>query len=140
MSRTTTYPYSSVTFEYAPGSFKSLAESPLGVEVWEFLTRPYIVHAMAVAVDVGAAPVAAISFDLLHEFGSGAATSPPLVQLADGLAKRFPQQAQVKVDRLKQMIGHMIRQILEAVGYTLRALYVPTHDKFGVFKTSARYE
>ena len=140
MSRTATFPYASLTFTYVPGTFKPLAASPLGLALWSFLTRPHIVHALAVAVDVGAAPVSAISLDLLLEFGSGSTALRPLEQLAEGLETRFPVQAPINVDTVKQMIGHMIRQIVETLGYALHTKNSRANDRSGVFSTSARYK
>jgi hypothetical protein len=92
-----------------------LAETPLGREIWDFLKRPDNVVRMDTAT-------------LLER----AAVEP----LAPGLARRFGRE--IAQDRLKQMIGHMTRQIMEALGYEI--------DRQGVlirrecmFTTATRY-
>lgn len=133
------FPYPNVEFQYVPGPFAELAASDLGRAIWAFLTRPDIVLAMVVAVRLGAAPVSAISLDLLDEFGSNDPTVPPRTALADGLARRFPSGRQVSLDMVKRMIGHMIRQILATMGMELRTTNSPANDRGGIFTTSARY-
>jgi len=82
--------------EYDAQNFRDLAEAPLGVDIWAFLKRPDNVVRMDTAT-----------------FLERAAVEP----LAPGLVRHFgPEIAQ---DRLKQMIGHMTRQIMEALGYAI---------------------
>jgi hypothetical protein len=114
--------------------------SPLGQALWSFLTQKHIVHALVVAVDLGAAPVSAISRDLLREFGNGSSAAEPLEQLEGGLAARFPAQAPIDVMTVKKVIGNMIRQILETLGHKVRSRKSKANDGANVFTSSARYE
>ncbi len=137
---TSTFPYDDVDFTYAPGPFVDLAETDLGQTLWQFLTQPHIVHAMVIAVRLGAAPVSAISEDLLTAFGSGDPYQQPKEALMSGLQQRFPIGQSVSLDQIKRMIGHMIRQILGQLGLTIRTRNSPANDPLGIFTTSARYE
>lgn len=134
------FPYSGIQFAYAAGPFRGLFESDLGQAIWSILTQPHIVHGMVVAVRLGAAPVSAIAQDLLAEFGHFDPTLSPRDQLARGLAERFHLGQEVSFDQLKRMIGHMIRQILAAMGCRIRTKNSPANDRSGIFSTSARYD
>ena len=134
------FPYHGLELVYAPGPFVELASSDLGRAMWAFLTQPHILLAMVTAVRLGAAPVSAISSDLLEEFGSGDPLAAPRDALADGLARRFPVGRLVALDTVKRMIGHMIRQILAALGLVLRTRNSPANDPAGIFSTAARYQ
>lgn len=133
------YPYDSIRFHYDPESFASLFDSDLGQAMWDFLTRPEIVLAMVTAVRVGAAPVSAISTELLDEFSSGNMGVDPRTRLIDGLIARFSRGRHVTLDQVKRMMGHMIRQILGQVGLVVRTKNSPANDPAGIFTTSARY-
>ena len=140
MSRIAVFPYASVTFTYTPGRMHpKLAGSPLGLELWAFLIRPDNLQKLDTAVEVGAAPVAAISRHLLREFGNGDYTLLPSEQFAQGLNARFPAQAPISVDTVKQMIGHMISQILETLDYSIGSRGSRANDGAGIFTSSARY-
>src|ERR1700751_2515442 len=81
---------------YDAQNFRDLAETPLGQEIWGFLkTRDNLVR-METAT-----------------FLERTAVEP----LAPGLARHFGSE--IAQDRLKQMIGHMTRQIMEALGYEI---------------------
>jgi hypothetical protein len=80
--------------EYQAGRFASTADTPLGHSLWAFLTDNETVHAMEVASDLGQPAVAGIEEALLEKFGDA-----------------------VLADRTKQMIGHMVRQIMEREGF-----------------------
>ncbi len=135
------FPYTEIDYAYSdPGSFAVLAASDLGLALWEFLTRPDIVRSLIVAAMLGQAPVSAISDELLAEFGVPGSSLPPRERLANGLRNRFPQGTPVSLDRVKQMIGHMIKLILAAHGYKVRSTSSSARDPEGIFTTSARYE
>src|SRR6266403_1165846 len=80
--------------EYRPGRFADIASLPLGRGLWAFVTDEDIMHAMEVASDLGQPAVAGIEEQLLERFG-----------------------AEVLADRIKQMIGHMVRQAMEREGF-----------------------
>ena len=81
---------------YDAGTFQSLADTVLGRNLWQFLNEDRIVAAMETATDLGKPAVTGIEEQLLHRFGED-----------------------VLGDRVKQMIGHMVRQVLEARGYQI---------------------
>lgn len=82
--------------EYRPGRFADVAASELGRNLWRFITRGDVLHAMEVASDLGQPAVAGIEEALLKEFGDA-----------------------VLADRIKQLIGHMIRQVMEQSGFVV---------------------
>lgn len=86
------------TFPYIPGNFSTLAASPLGIELWTFLNRPDSRLRMCTASDLGRPALEAIEELLLQEFND-----------------------KVLDDRVKQMIGHMTRQVMENEGYVIDA-------------------
>lgn len=85
-------------FSYDAGVFKELASTDLGRRLWQFLNEPENVVRMETATALGRPAVEALETALLAEFG-----------------------ADVMPDRTKQMIGHMVRQVMEAKGYVLDA-------------------
>jgi len=133
------FPYTNLSVTYEPGTFSDISGTPLGQAIWGFLLQPHILGSLEVAGRLGAAPVSAISDELLATFGD-LTGGTPREQLERGLATRFPQGTSVSFDRSKQMLGHMIRQIMEALGYQLRSKNSPAKDPLGIFTTSARYE
>jgi len=92
--------------DYDPKNFKDLAETDLGKAIWDFLKRPDNLVRMETAT-------------LLER----AAVEP----LAPGFVAEFGDEA--RDDRIKQMIGHMTRQIMEALGFE--------HDRNGLRITRA---
>ncbi len=75
---------------YNPEKFASLSKSDIGRRLWGFLTEKNTVACLEGASNAGKPAVEGICNDLLHRFGEDAL-----------------------VNRNKQMIGHMVRQILE---------------------------
>lgn len=86
---------------YDPGPFADLAASPLGCSLWDFLNSETSTTSMEVATDLGHPAVAGVSEALLAEFG-----------------------ADVLPDRVKQLIGHMTRQVMERRGYVVDRMSV----------------
>jgi hypothetical protein len=82
--------------QYNPGQFHALAHTTLGRELWNALTSEEVVRDMELASDLGHAAVEAVEETLLQKF-----------------------ESQVLEDRTKQMIGHMVRQIMEKKGYVI---------------------
>ena len=82
--------------EYVAGTFQSLANTILGRNLWRFLNEDRIVAALETATDLGRPAVTGIEEQLLDRFGED-----------------------VVNDRVKQMAGHMVRQVMEARGYRL---------------------
>ena len=84
------------TRQYDAGTFRALADTDLGRDLWQFLNLDLIVAAMETATDLGRPAVTGVEEQLLAEFRE---------QMVD--------------DRVKQMVGHMVRQVLEARGYEI---------------------
>lgn len=101
--------------EYNAGNFSDLAALSLGRNLWEFLNRDDNVVRMETATEFGRTAAEAVSKGLLEAFGDD-----------------------VKVDRVKQMIGHMIRQIMENRGYQLASQNVKALDK-RLFTKASKY-
>ncbi len=81
---------------YNPDKFASLYESDLGQRLWAFLTQPENIARLETASELSKPAVEGIEEQLLHEF-----------------------REEVLADRVKQMIGHMVRQILEQRDWVL---------------------
>lgn len=81
---------------YNPDKFTSLYRSSLGQGIWEFLTKPETVARLVTASELGKPAVEGIEEQLLSEF-----------------------REEVLADRVKQMIGHMVRQIMEQTGWVI---------------------
>ena len=103
--------------EYDPRNFSDLYETKLGREIWHFMRRSDNVVRMATASFLQRPAVEPLSPGLLKEFGPS-----------------------VGEDRLKQMIGHMARQVMEAVGYQIeqprRSIRITREN---LFSSGARY-
>lgn len=82
--------------EYEPQNFRDLAETDLGKAVWTFQKRPDNLIRMETATLLERAAVEPLAAGLVAEFGD-----------------------EVRDDRTKQMIGHMTRQIMVALGYEI---------------------
>ena len=83
-------------FAYNPEKFASLFASPLGQRLWAFLTRPDNVARLETASELSKPAVVGIEEQLLAEF-----------------------REDVLANRVKQMVGHMVRQIMEQRDWVL---------------------
>jgi hypothetical protein len=101
-------------FTYSPEKFASLYTSELGQRVWAFLTRPEIVARLETASELGKPAVEGIEEQLLAEF-----------------------REEILADRVKQMVGHMVRQILEQRDWVLDQTDVKVQSV--PFSKAARY-
>jgi len=101
--------------EYHTGIYSKLYSTDLGQEIWQFLTKEENLIRMETASDVGKPAVEGVIRQLGGAFGD---------KLNDL--------------RIKQMIGHMIRQIMENDGYRLDAQNVKV-SKGILFNKSSRY-
>lgn len=79
---------------YMPQNFRDLADTPLGDALWRFLTQRDNLIRMETATLLERAAVEPMAAGLVAEFGDD-----------------------VRDDRTKQMIGHMTRQVMDALGY-----------------------
>lgn len=93
---------------YEPGKFAKDYATPQGQKLWEVLNREDNVARMETASDLG---------------------QPALKPLEDILLREL-REAMVE-DRMKQMAGHMVRQIMEAHGFE--------HDVDGIKLASAPF-
>lgn len=101
-------------FSYNPEKFASLYESELGRRIWEFLTRTDNVARLETASQLSKPAVEGIEEQLLEEF-----------------------REEVLADRVKQMVGHMVRQILEQRDWVLDQTDVKVQSV--PFSKAARY-
>lgn len=99
---------------YSPEKFASLYASELGQRLWAFLTQPQNVARLETASELGKPAVEGIGEQLLAEF-----------------------REEVLADRVKQMVGHMVRQILEQQGWVLDQADVKVQSV--PFSKAARY-
>ncbi len=100
--------------KYEPSSFAALAGTELGENLWQFLLQETIVSRLETATDLGSPAVAGIEGPLLEEFSE-----------------------KVLNDRVKQMIGHMVRQIMEAKQYEVEKQNVTIRS--ALFSKGTRY-
>jgi hypothetical protein len=101
---------------YEPGRFSSTFQSGGGGEIWAFLNRSDNIVRMETATYLSRPAAEPLSPLLLEQFG-------------DRIAE----------DRMKQMVGHMIRQILEHRGYRLDRSNVRITSKGNIFTSATRY-
>ncbi|MFG1209568.1 hypothetical protein V5F79_27375 [Xanthobacter flavus] len=100
---------------YEPQNFRDIAGTPLGRALWEYLIKPESQIMMLTAAFLGRASVEPVAPHLLYEFGD---------QLSEA--------------RIKQFIGHMVKQIMVALGYEVDRLGLRiTRDS--LFTSGARY-
>lgn len=102
---------------YIPHHFSDLFKSKLGGEIWKFLTEWDNIIRMETASKLGHPAVEAIGNEMITVFG----------------------KKQVKENRVKQMTGHMIRQILEDSGYVIHQQRVRCR-KQELFTSGTRYK
>jgi hypothetical protein len=101
--------------DYQPQNFRDLFETELGQEIWGFMKRPENVVRMETATFLERAAVEPLAPGLLTEFGPD-----------------------VGEDRIKQMIGHMARQVMEAIGYEIERPGLRI-TRESLFSSAARY-
>lgn len=101
--------------DYQPQNFRDLFGSELGQEIWGFMKRPENVVRMETATFLERAAVEPLAPGLLTEFGQD-----------------------VGEDRIKQMIGHMARQVMEAIGYEIERPGLRI-TRESLFSSAARY-
>ena len=100
--------------EYKNHMFRNIANTKLGKDLWVFLNEDRIVARMEAASELSRPAVAGFEEPLLDRFGND-----------------------VVPDRVKQMIGHMTRQVMEANGYEMEKGNVTIGS--ALFSKGARY-
>ena len=101
---------------YRPDKFSNTFKDEGGQAIWDFLNEPENVLRMTTASYLARPAVEPLSPALLQRFGPS-----------------------IKRDRLKQMIGHIVRQVLEARGYRLDRSNVKISRNGNVFASGSRY-
>ena len=104
-----------VMFNFNPGSFSDLSETTLGKCLWEFLNRKDSIIRLETATSLRRPAVEGLQPQLLENFGE-----------------------EIKEDRFKQMIGRMVRQIMEYNGYSLDQTGVRIRPRL-LFSSASRY-
>jgi len=101
---------------YDPWRFTDLADTKLGRDLWQFLNERDHVLRMETASELSRPAVEAVATRLVAEFGDD-----------------------VRDHRVKRMIGHMARQVMEHRGFVLDAqnVRVRTGD---LFTRASRYK
>ena len=101
---------------YKPQHCKGTYDTELGKQSWNFLTNHDNIIRLETASELSKPALEALTNRLIPEFGEP-----------------------VKNDRIKQMVGHMVRQILEPRGFTLSSSNVKVRFN-GLFTRASRYE
>lgn len=103
--------------DYNSKNFSDLYDTERGREIWDFMRRPDNLVRMETASFLKRPAVEPLSPGLLEEFGP-----------------------EMREDRFKQMIGHMARQVMEAIGYEIeqprRSVRITREN---LFSSGARY-
>ncbi len=104
---------------YDPDRFTDLADTPLGRDLWSFLNEPDNVLRMETASELD---------------------RPAVEPLATRLVARFGED--VRAHRVKQMVGHMARQVMRRRGFALdkQGVRVRTGDLFTRGSCYVRWE
>lgn len=102
--------------DYRQERYKSTFENEGGKEIWDFLNHHENVIRMETATFLSRPAIEPLSPLLLQRFGEG-----------------------VRKDRIKQMMGHMVRQIMEHNGYVLQQGNVKISSADNIFARASRY-
>jgi hypothetical protein len=102
--------------EYNPRNFKNVFESEIGKNIWSYLNSDNGKERMILTTQLGHPAAEGIGDKLLEKCGEG-----------------------VKVDNVKQATGHMIRHVMEEMGYKHNQRSVQCRKKTEVFSKASRY-
>lgn len=102
--------------KYIPNSFKDIYETPFGQSLWSFLNSHEIIIRMETASKLSKPALEAIDALLLNEF-----------------------KEKITEDRVKQMCGNMVRQVMEHHGYHWERNGVSIKNKI-LFSRASRYK
>ncbi|OCW58989.1 hypothetical protein [Hoeflea olei] len=105
-----------MTDVYIPGRFNSTYERENGEAIWSFMNESENIIRMETATYLARPAVEPLSPGLLERFGN------PIAE-----------------DRIKQMLGHMTRQIMERLGYRLERNGVRITRDGNIFTSASRY-
>ena len=101
---------------YSAERYRSTFENEDGAAIWELLTRPESIIRMETATYLSRPAIEPMSPLLVERFGS-----------------------KITTDRIKQMMGHMVRQIMEQRGYRLQQGNVKITSSGNIFSRASRY-
>lgn len=101
---------------YRPDKFASTFKAEGGRVIWDFLNKDISITRMETASYLLRPAIEPLAPYLLNEFGAGIAAR-----------------------RMKQMVGHMVRQIMENRGYRLQQSNVRITRKGNFFASGSRY-
>lgn len=104
------------TVDYIPKNFGDLFGTGLGKALWAFMNEHDTLIRMETATYLGRPAVEPLGPLLLNEFGD-----------------------KVREHRVKQMIGHMVRQVVEARGYIVDRQGVRITRSGNLFTSGTRY-
>ena len=138
----------SIDFEFLPHTFKGLYASEQSQKIWSYLNQARSVIRMQAVSDVGKPAVLAVEEGLLNECGVKERVKHDLKQGQSDEAdsdenKKTPPIESKSADdkhndRIKQMIGAMVRQVMEHHGYQLHANNVKIPNS-KIFYSAASY-
>lgn len=100
---------------YKPRHFRTPFDTPLGQDLWRYLNGELILRDAITATRLRRPVVEALQWELLDKFGDS-----------------------VREDRMKQMIGHMVRQVMKNNGFVLDQTGVRI-PRGPLFTSGARY-
>jgi len=102
---------------YRPKTFKDVFDTDLGQSIWSYLNSEDAKVRMILTSQLGHPAAEGIGDVILDHFGD-----------------------EVKTDRVKQAIGHMIRHVMERYSYHLDQRGVPCRKKTELFFYASRYK
>ena len=101
---------------YRPDKFKSTYETENGKAIWAFLMLEINITRMETATYLSRPAIEPLSPFLLASFGP-----------------------EIRQNRIKQMMGHMVRQIMEQRGFYLQQGNVRITRRGNIFASASRY-
>jgi|JI10StandDraft_1071094.scaffolds.fasta_scaffold160715_3 hypothetical protein len=136
----------SAKFEFVANTFKALYAEEQGQAIWNYLNTEKSVIRMEAVSDVGKPAVLAVEEGLLSECGVKERVVHGLKQGQSDEADSDENKKTVRIkstddrhnDRIKQMIGAMVRQVMEHHGYQLHANNVKIPNS-KIFYSAASY-
>lgn len=102
--------------QYEPERYRTTFDNSRGKELFDFMTEPENLVRMETATYL---------------------SRPAIEPLSPLLVKRFGPD--IATDRIKQMMGHMVRQIMENRGYRLEQGNVKITSPGNIFSRASRY-
>ena len=104
-----------------PSFYRRVFNTPLGQNLWDFLNQPSTIAGMQRVSDEG---------------------RPAVKFLEEELPRRLKQAVarNSNADLIKQMIGNMVRQVLEENGYRHHSHGHLVRPEGGLFRSGSRYE